>query len=144
MSTGKSRPVLLLAVAAAFATAACDGSYPDTPQANTAVIKFCNDRVGPNNRPVELTLEIGSPSIRISAMTGTCAPNVGKGCMAIPAGSAVSMTLREDGRQLTSQLLEVHDGEEWIVVAYQDAPILGGGELLAEFPCATFDWDKLQ
>jgi hypothetical protein len=144
MSNGLYRPVLVLAVAAASASVACEGDFPETPQENLAVVKFCNNRMGPNNQPVELTLEIGTPALRIAARSGTCAPSKGQGCMAIPTGAAVSMTLREDGRQLTSELLEVHSGEEWVVVAYPDAPILGGGELQPEFPCATFDWDKLR
>jgi hypothetical protein len=142
MSNG-TRLGLTLALIAPAALA-CEGDFASNPPANTAVVKFCNNRIGANNQLIDLTLEIGSPPLKISARSGTCAPAVGRGCLAIPAGAAVPMTLRQDGRELTSELLEVHDGEEWVLVAYPDAPILGGGELLAEFPCATFDWDKLR
>ncbi len=139
-----ARHLALVLALTAPAALACEGDLASNPPVNRAVVKFCNDRIGANNALIDLTLEIGSPPLKISARSGTCAPMVGHGCLAIPAGSAVPMTLRQDGRELTSELLEVHDGEEWVVVAYKDAPILGGGELREEFPCATFDWDKLR
>ena len=59
-------------------------------------------------------------------------------------GNAVPVTLREDGRELASELLEVQRGEQWILVAYPDAPILDGGELRETVSCSSFDLDKLR
>jgi hypothetical protein len=123
---------------------ACEGDYREQPGSTTAVLKFCNNRPGAGNRPSDLVLEIGNPGVRITARSGTCAPVVGDGCIAIQTGQAVPISLREEGRQLTSQLLEVREGEEWVLIAYADAPILDGGELIADMPCASFDWKNLQ
>ena len=123
---------------------ACEGDYREQPGPTTAVLKFCNNRLGTDSRPNDLVLEIGNAGARITARSGTCAPVVGDGCLGIQTGEAVPVTLRENGRQLTSQLLDIRDGDQWILVAYPDAPILDGGELIEEMPCASFDWKNLQ
>jgi hypothetical protein len=134
---------LLVVLIAPLAGAACEGDYDSQPGAPTALLKFCNNRLGADNRPTEIVLEIGNPAVRVSARSGTCAPAKGA-CLAIQTGNAVPVTLREDGRQLISQLLEVQTGDEWILVAYPDAPILDGGELVQEVPCSSFVWADLQ
>jgi hypothetical protein len=136
--------LLAAALALPLSGAACEGDYKDQPSGTSAVLKFCNTRLGVDSRPTELTLEIGNPAVRISARSGTCAPSVGHGCLAIQAGSAVPITMREDGRSLTTQLLEVHSGDEWLLIAYPDAPILDGGELVEAMPCSAFEWKNLE
>jgi hypothetical protein len=123
---------------------ACEGDSISPPASSAALLKFCNLRAGANNQATEITLEIGNPAVRISARSGTCAPAVGQGCQAIQSGTAVPVALREEGRQLAAELLDVQVGEEWILVAYPDDPILDGGELREAFPCSSFDLDKLR
>jgi hypothetical protein len=136
--------LLAAALALPLSGTACEGDYEAQGNRTSAVLKFCNTRLGSDNRPSELTLEIGDPAVRITARSGTCAPTVGQGCLAIQAGSAVPLTMREDGRSLTNQLLEVHSGDEWLLIAYPDAPILDGGELVEAMPCSAFEWKNLE
>jgi hypothetical protein len=141
--TCADRLPMVFALLVPFVGAACEGDFRDQPGPTTAVLKFCNNRLGTDSRPTDITLEIGDPSVRVTARSGTCAPTVGQGCLAIQTGDAVPVTLREDGRELTSQLLDIRTGDQWILVAYPDAPILDGGELVEAVPCASFDWANL-
>lgn len=142
--TCADRLPLLAGALMALMGGACEGDYPAQPGQTTAVLKFCNNRLGSDSRPSDLVLEIGNPAVKVTARSGTCAPVIGNGCLAIQTGDAVPVTLREDGRQLTSELLDIRSGDQWILVAYPEAPILDGGELIEEMPCAAFDWKNLQ
>jgi hypothetical protein len=142
--TCADRLPLLAGVLMALAGAACEGDYQDQPGPTTAVLKFCNSRLGNDSRPSDIVLEIGNPAVRITARSGTCAPSVGDGCLAIQTGEAVPVSMREEGQQLVSQLLDIRSGDQWVLVAYPDAPILDGGELVEAMPCSAFDWKNLQ
>ncbi len=143
MTCADRLPIVLAALALPLLGAACEGDY-EQPGPTTAVLKFCNNRLGDDSRPSDITLEVGYPSVRLTARSGTCAPVTGQGCLAIQTGAAVPVTMRENGRQLTTELLEIRNGDQWILVAYPEAPILDGGELIEEMPCAAFDWNNLQ
>jgi hypothetical protein len=65
-------------------------------QAGMAVAKFCNGLGFPSGAPLDFTLEIGAPPIRIVAGSGKCTPPAGQPCLPIPAGNVTVSMFRMD------------------------------------------------
>jgi hypothetical protein len=86
---------LRLAAALAVSTlalAACggEGNTPadalDSATARFTRAKLCNFLAGTGGEDITVTLEVGQPPARITAVTGKCSAEVDQPCTAIPSG----------------------------------------------------------
>ena len=86
-----------LLTAALASTGACGGGDDDNKSA--AVVKFCNPLSLQNNRPLDLTLEVGSDKpVIVTAASGTCVP-AAKARLPEDPGGQERARGAEDGRR---------------------------------------------
>lgn len=112
-------------------------------ESGMAVAKFCNPIFGgPNREDLELTLEVGTSAVKFTAGSIKCAPAVGQGCMAIPAG-IVPFVLKLRGVVQYQFIAEVPAGGKVILISTLDDTrtklMIEGGTLDPNESCEEFD-----
>jgi hypothetical protein len=145
MSLTRALGLGVLAVALA-ATGACGGGDDDK---NAAVVKFCNPLSLQNMMPLDLTLEVGSKPVTVTAASGTCVPKVKDACLKIPVGKNVPMVLKLGADKLAQVVVDdIVAGEEWLILADLDdmtmSPTIAGLKVPAELgKCADVAFGDL-
>lgn len=113
----------------------------DSARAGSAGAKFCNNLVTMMG-PLTLTLEIGTPAVKLTAVSGKCSVDKGATCAGIPAGfHPWKLTL--DGETVITGSSEIKAGEQRIFVADLDMatrrPDVIDGILQMGVQCKDFD-----
>jgi hypothetical protein len=108
-------------------------------QAGTAVAKFCNGLAYESGTPLEFTLEIGTPPIRIVAGSVKCTPPAGQPCLPIPAGNLnVSLYLKD--KLVQSRMYTIPAGQGMIFQTNFDNDMVGlEGGVVPASSCAGVD-----
>ena len=152
VSRGPSRGGLAAALCLGMAvlTGACgsDDSKPgagdggiDPARATVAGGKFCNNLVAQSG-PLTLTLEIGSPPVRLTAVSGKCSVEKGTACANLTSG-LIPWKLVLDGQTVLTGSSEIMNGEQRIFVADLNSatrqPTVLEGILQDNVQCRDFD-----
>jgi hypothetical protein len=133
---------MLRLLAASLFLAACgsEGDPPADAGAPTTRAKFCNF-LSRDGASLTLTLEIGTPPIRISAATGTCSAPVGSACTLVPTGD-LTVEMLEGNKTLGTLTANFSASAEYVLGA-RSSPDTGQLVLtrteLTDLRCATID-----
>lgn len=102
--------LIITAIAAATVPAVACMDDPDGP----TVVKFCH-QFHRGGQPISLTLELGpEPITRMTAMTGSCTPDLGEPCMLIHTGK-IHTRIIEGDHALIDATVPMEGGHEYLM-----------------------------
>ncbi len=91
----------------------------DTDTGQTALANFCHALVyeGETSTTFSLAVGEGNDQVILDASTNTCSTALGGTCQAVPAGPAVSVTLRRGASTIASSTIEIASGGVYVFTA---------------------------